>query len=71
MGLALLESAEAAESIQDGDRLEVDFSNGLIRNLTRDEDYQARPLPDFIRKLVDAGGLVNYAKARLSCTRSE
>jgi len=71
MGLPLMECAEAAEKIQAGDQVEVDFQSGTIRNLTRQQDYQARPLPDFIRELTRAGGLVNYAKARLSCTKSE
>jgi len=71
MGLPLLECAEAADRAQAGDRLEVDFRSGKISNLTSDHQYQARPLPDFIRELTAAGGLVNYAKARLSCTKSE
>jgi 3-isopropylmalate/(R)-2-methylmalate dehydratase small subunit len=58
MGLPILECADAAEAIQDGDRLDVDFDTGLIRDLTTGKSWQARPFPPFIRKIIDAGGLM-------------
>ena len=58
MGLPILECAEAAEAIQDGDRLDVDFDTGLISDLTTGQSWQARPFPPFIRKIIDAGGLM-------------
>ncbi|MDI3281213.1 MAG: 3-isopropylmalate dehydratase small subunit, partial [Bacillota bacterium] len=65
IGLPILESAEAAARIQDGDRLEVDLAAGEIRNLTRNETYRAQPLPEFIRELVAAGGLIAYVRERM------
>ena len=58
-GLAILECEEAGERIQAGDEIEVDFDTGVIRNLTRNEEYQARPFPEFIKKIIDAGGYLN------------
>ena len=58
MGLPILECADAAEAIQDGDRLDVDFDTGLIKDLTTGLSWQARPFPPFIRKIIDAGGLM-------------
>lgn len=58
MGLPILECADAAEAIQDGDRLDVDFDTGLITDLTTGQSWQARPFPPFIRKIIDAGGLM-------------
>lgn len=58
MGLPILECAEAAEAIQDGDQLDVDFDTGLITDLTISQSWQARPFPPFIRKIIDAGGLM-------------
>ena len=58
MGLPILECAEAAAAIQDGDRLDVDFDTGLIVNLTSGQSFQARPFPPFIRKIIEAGGLM-------------
>jgi 3-isopropylmalate/(R)-2-methylmalate dehydratase small subunit len=62
IGLPILESAEAAEKISAGDDVSVDFATGKIRNKTKKETYQAEPFPDFMRKLIDAGGLVDYVK---------
>lgn len=60
MGLAILESAEAAEAINDGDEVEVDFDSGLIRDLTTGQSFHAQPFPEFIRKIIAADGLVGY-----------
>lgn len=58
-GLAILECEEACDKIQPGDQVEVDFDTGVIRNLTRSESYQARPFPEFIKRIIDCGGYLN------------
>ena len=66
LGLPLLESAEAAEGVAAGDALEVDLTTGLIKNLTKGVEYQARPIPPFMQELLDDGGLMPHVmkKAR-------
>lgn len=64
-GLPILECQEASDKIQAGDEVEVDFDTGLIRNITRGETYQAQPFPEFIKKIIDKDGLVNYVKDSL------
>lgn len=64
-GLPILECQEASEKIQAGDEVEVNFDTGLIRNITRGESYQAQPFPEFIKKIIDKDGLVNYVKDAL------
>ena len=59
-GLTLLQSEEASEKIQEGDVLQIDPSSGIIRNETRNEEYTARPIPEFMQTLVGAGGLIPY-----------
>lgn len=59
IGLAILECNEAAEEINDGDEVEVDFDSGLITNLTSDKTYQAQPFPPFIQNIIKNGGLMN------------
>ncbi|MEN4040753.1 MAG: 3-isopropylmalate dehydratase small subunit [Anaerolineaceae bacterium] len=61
-GLPVLECAQAAERIRQGDQLEVDLSSGEIRNLSRAEVYRASPLPPFVLKIVAAGGMVAFLK---------
>ncbi len=65
-GLPIFESKEASEKIQEGDQVSVDYESGLIENITRNETYQARPIPSFMQDLINAGGLINSIKAKLS-----
>ncbi|QBS36687.1 3-isopropylmalate dehydratase small subunit [Thermaerobacter sp. FW80] len=58
VGLPLLEAAP--EGIADGDEVEVDFAAGTVRNLTRGGVIHGRPLPAFMRRILMAGGLVEY-----------
>ena len=59
IGLPIMECPEASEKIQAGDEVEIDFDSGVIRNLTRNEEYKAQPFPEFIQKIIKAGGLLN------------
>ncbi|MCP1101481.1 3-isopropylmalate/(R)-2-methylmalate dehydratase small subunit [Aequitasia blattaphilus] len=60
IGLPIIESKEASEDIQNGDEVEVDFDKGIIYNLTQNKEYKGQPFPEFMQKLIAAGGLVNY-----------
>jgi 3-isopropylmalate/(R)-2-methylmalate dehydratase small subunit len=64
IGLPILESAEAAERIDAGDEIEVNFKSGKIVNKTKGEAYQAEPFPEFMTELISKGGLVGYVKSR-------
>ena len=63
IGLPILECEEAAEKISNGDDLEVNFQTGEIRNKTKNETYQAEPFPEFIQRIIDAGGIAAKLKA--------
>ena len=65
IGLPILECDEAAEKIEAGDEVSVDFKNGVIKNITKNEIYQAEPFPEFIEQIINADGLVNYVKNKL------
>ena len=58
IGLPILICAEAAESAETGDLVSVDLAKGTIRNETKNETYQARPLPPFIMDMIKKGGLM-------------
>lgn len=60
IGLPILECPEAVEKISAGDEIEIDFDNGVIRNKTKNEAYQAQPFPAFIKEIIAADGLVKY-----------
>jgi 3-isopropylmalate dehydratase small subunit len=50
--------------INEGDEVQIDLNNGLIKNLTRKEEYKTQPFPQFLQELVSKGGLMSYVKER-------
>jgi 3-isopropylmalate/(R)-2-methylmalate dehydratase small subunit len=59
IGLPILECPAAAEEIDGGDDVEVDFDGGVIRDATTGKSYQAQPYPPFLQNIIRAGGLLN------------
>lgn len=70
IGLPILECEEAWE-IPEGDSVEVDAETGEIKHLVSGKSYQAVAFPDFIRKIIEAGGLMSYIAQRVGDTRIE
>ncbi|MGL4283914.1 3-isopropylmalate dehydratase small subunit [Eubacterium aggregans] len=60
IGLPILECPEAVAVIKAGDTVEVDFDSGIITDVTKGQSFQGQALPEFMQKLIAAGGLVNY-----------
>ncbi len=65
IGLPIFESAGASENIKEGDVIEIDADNGIIKNITRNEQYNAKPIPPFMQDLINAGGLIEWTKKRI------
>ena len=63
IGLPIVECHEAAREIKDGDRVEVDFDSGMIRDLTTGRSFKAQPFPPFMQKIINCGGLMNYVNS--------
>lgn len=59
IGLAIVECSEAVDGISEGDRVEADMDNGIIRNLTTGKEYRTEPFPEFVQKIIENGGLIN------------
>jgi 3-isopropylmalate/(R)-2-methylmalate dehydratase small subunit len=70
IGLPLLECPEAVDSCEAGDILEVDLSRGEITNTTRGATFTAKPYPEFMMGIINAGGLVEHTKRRLEHSHS-
>lgn len=58
IGLAIVECPEAAEGISEGDNVEADLDNGIIRDLTTGREYKTAPFPEFVQKIIENGGLM-------------
>ncbi|WMJ76504.1 MULTISPECIES: 3-isopropylmalate dehydratase small subunit [unclassified Sedimentibacter] len=66
IGFPILECEEAADKIENGDEVSVDFNSGRITNITKNETYQAEPFPEFIQQIIHSGGLVGYVRNKIS-----
>lgn len=64
IGLPVLESHDAGAKVVEGDIVEADLEHGIIRNLSRKEDYEASKLPPFLLRILEEGGAVNAYKQR-------
>ncbi|MCS7224670.1 MAG: 3-isopropylmalate dehydratase small subunit [Armatimonadetes bacterium] len=65
IGLAALECPELVDATSDGDELEVDIATGTITNVTKGKTFQSSPVPEFMREILEAGGLIPYIRKRL------
>ncbi|MEF9952456.1 MAG: 3-isopropylmalate dehydratase small subunit [Clostridium sp.] len=62
IGLPIMECPEAAKDIEEGNEVEINFTTGEIKNLTKGVNYKAAPFPDFMQEIIKADGLINYIK---------
>jgi 3-isopropylmalate dehydratase small subunit len=69
VGLLALESPADSAGISTGDLLEVDTVAGTIRNLTRQQAYNFKPIPSFLQQILDLGGLAPYVTHRLTAAK--
>jgi 3-isopropylmalate/(R)-2-methylmalate dehydratase small subunit len=65
MGLPILDCPEAVDGINDGDEIEVNLTEGTIKNLSTGKEFRAKPIPPFMQELIEAGGLINYARSKV------
>ncbi len=64
MGLPIFELQEASE-INEGDVISIDMDSGEIVNKTQNKTYKFTPIPEFMQELIEAGGLMEFAKKEL------
>lgn len=62
IGLPIMECREAAENINAGDEVEVDFDTGIIKDITTGREFKAEPFPEFIKEIINKNGLLNSLK---------
>ncbi len=68
IGLPIFESEDASKKIAEGDEIEIDADKGKIRNISKGEDYTAKPIPPFMQELISAGGLIEWTRKRLKAS---
>ncbi|MBI5098249.1 MAG: 3-isopropylmalate dehydratase small subunit [Nitrospirae bacterium] len=68
IGLPIFESEEASVKIREGDEIEIDADRGKIRNITKGEEYTAKPIPSFMQELISTGGLIEWTRKRIKAS---
>lgn len=66
IGLPIIECPEGVDNISHGDDIEVDLENGIVKNLTTNKEFTATKFPQELMDILKAGGLMEYAKEKLS-----
>ncbi|HIC09785.1 MAG TPA: 3-isopropylmalate dehydratase small subunit [Campylobacterales bacterium] len=64
-GLPIFEIDEV-EEIAEGSRLSIDMDSGVIEDMESGKKYKFKPIPQFMQQLIQAGGLINYAKEKIA-----
>ncbi|WP_456482602.1 3-isopropylmalate dehydratase small subunit [Methanopyrus sp.] len=62
LGLPLVVCPGVSDAFEDGQRIEVNLREGYVKNLDTGEELEAKPLPDFVMRILEAGGLVELVK---------
>ena len=64
IGLPIIECPEASKGIEDGDEVKIDFDSGMIYNLTKGTEFKGQAFPEFMQKIIQAEGLINYINSQ-------
>jgi 3-isopropylmalate/(R)-2-methylmalate dehydratase small subunit len=64
IGLPILECEQATGAFSEGEKICVDLDSGEIKSVDGGKRFTAKPVPEFMREIILAGGLVRYIKAR-------
>lgn len=62
MGLPILECPGVTGRVSEGDVLAVDLEEGLVVDETTGSRVQAAPIPPFLRRMLEAGGIIPIAR---------
>lgn len=68
IALPVFELAEI-DDMRDNDFLQIDPETSGIRNVSTEQEYSAVPFPDSVKQIIQAGGLVEFTRARLAQKR--
>ncbi len=63
-GFYLIECKDGLEKISDGDEIQIDYKNGLIKNESTGINIEFMQLPDFALEIIDDGGLLEHIKKK-------
>ena len=59
IGLPILESSEFYSNSNENDEIEINLDKGEIKNLSNNKTFRCQPFPEFMQKIISAGGLLS------------
>lgn len=62
IGLPLIEAKNVSKNVSEGDIIEIDVDKGILKDLDTSEEFEVKPLPEFMLGIMNEGGLINYLK---------
>jgi len=71
IGLPLIEAKDVSKHISEGDLIEIDVDNGILKDLNTSEEFEIKPLPEFMLGIMNEGGLINYLKNHIEEIKEE
>lgn len=64
IGLPIIECEEAADAIEAGDTVSINFDTGMITDETTGQSFKGQAFPPFMQKIIDSEGLINYINSK-------
>jgi 3-isopropylmalate/(R)-2-methylmalate dehydratase small subunit len=71
IGLPLIEAKEISGNISEGDIIEINIDEGSLKDLNTNQEFEIKPLPEFMLGIMEEGGLINYLKNHLEEINNE
>lgn len=65
VGLPLLESEKISSNFNQGDEIELNMDEGILKDEKTGEEYEVKKLPEFMLEILNNGGLIPYLKEKL------
>lgn len=62
-GLPVIQCSEVVDKVRTGDEMGIDFTRGIIQ--TSGGEFGFIPFPEYILRILDAGGLIPFIKKKL------
>jgi 3-isopropylmalate/(R)-2-methylmalate dehydratase small subunit len=63
-GFLAIECKGLSEKVDSGDEMTINVEKSVLNNVTKNEEYNFTPLPQFALDIIEAGGLLNYVSKK-------
>ncbi len=71
IGLPLIEVKGISGHVSEGDIVDINIDEGILKDLNNNEEFEIKPLPEFMLGIMEEGGLINFLKNHLDEIKDE